>query len=339
MHGQFVWYELTTPDVESALAFYPRFTGWGKQPFDKDYNMFTTGGAPVAGIFRLNEQMQQQGVPPNWMPYIEATDVDATASKAASLGGTVVVPPADIPEVGRFAVLKDPQGATFGLYKPNGPSGAWDGTNIIGRFSWHELMSTDYAKGFDFYRDLFGWKQTGDAMDMGGGNMYFMYGDGQKMYGGMYNRMPDMGNVPPHWLLYIHVKDVAKALATAAKAGAKVVRPQMDIPGGTIAVLADPAGAMFALHDMKPMAAAPAPAPAKKAATKKKAAKPATKKVAKAAAPAKATSKAIAAKKAPPKAKAKAKAKPKAKAKAKAKAKPKAKPKAKAKAKAKSRRR
>ena len=88
MHGQFVWYELTTPDVDAAKKFYPRFTGWGTQTFDNDYTMFTTGGVPIAGIFRLNDQMRQQGVPPNWMPYVESNNVDDTAAKATSLGGT-----------------------------------------------------------------------------------------------------------------------------------------------------------------------------------------------------------------------------------------------------------
>ena len=58
MHGQFVWYELHTPDVDAAIKFYPRFTGWGTQSFDKDYTMWTTGGVPFAGIFRLNDRCE-----------------------------------------------------------------------------------------------------------------------------------------------------------------------------------------------------------------------------------------------------------------------------------------
>ena len=117
MHGQFVWYELTTPDAEASKKFYPRFTGWGTQPFDQDYTMWTTGGVPFAGIFKLTDEMRQQGVPPNWMAYVEADDVDATVNKAKSLGATVMAGPSDIPNVGRYAVLTDPQGAAFGVYK------------------------------------------------------------------------------------------------------------------------------------------------------------------------------------------------------------------------------
>jgi uncharacterized protein len=280
MHGQFVWYEVTTPDTAAAQKFYPRFTGWGTLPFDQNYVMFTHGGAPVAGIFGLTDEMKQQGTPPNWMPYVESNDVDDTVRKATSLGGRVLAPPGDIPEVGRYAVLADPQGAVFGVYKSLRPSNAWDGTNVVGRFSWHELMTGDYRKAFEFYRALFGWEKVSE-MDMGNGLMYFMYGHGQKMYGGMYDRMPGMEGMPPFWLVYIHVKDVARAVEIATKAGAKVVREQMDIPGGSIAILSDPQGAGFAVHDASVPAVAPT-TPAKKAATPpaKKAATPPAKKAA-----------------------------------------------------------
>jgi predicted enzyme related to lactoylglutathione lyase len=286
MHGQFVWYELTTPDVDAAKKFYPRFTGWGTQRFDDDYTMWTSGGVPLGGIFRLNDEMRAQGVPPNWMPYVESTDVDETARKAASLGGAVVVAPTEIPGTGRFAVVQDPQGATFGVYKSNTASGSWDGTPAVGRMSWHELMTTDYRKAFEFYRALFGWEQTGE-MDMGGGETYQMFGKGAP-FGGIFNRPGDMAGMHPFWLVYIHVKDVAKAVATATKAGATVVRPQMEIPGGSIAILGDPQGAGFAVHHASAQAAPevkPAAKPAAKAVVKSAPKKAAgTKKVAKKAA-------------------------------------------------------
>ena len=333
MHGQFVWYELTTPDVDSAKKFYPGFTGWGIQPFDKDYTMFTTGGVPVAGIFKLSDEMRQQGVPPNWMPYVEADNIDATAAKATSLGGRVVAGPADIPNVGRFAVLQDPQGATIGIYKSINKSNAWDGTNIVGRFSWHELMTTDYKAAFEFYRALFGWNKVSE-MDMGPGQTYFMYGQGEKMYGGMFNRFGDMQSMHPFWLVYIHVKDVGKAVNAATKGGAVVVRPQMDIPGGSIAILGDPQGAPFALHHANAPAAATKPAATKTAATKsavKKAVNKAVKTVKKAVKQAATKVKSVGKKAAKPPARPKAKTK--AKAKARAKTKPNAKKKVRATAK------
>jgi len=270
MHGQFIWYELTTPDVDAAKKFYPRFTGWGTQPFDNDYTMWTTDGVPIGGLFQLSDEMRQQGVPPNWMPYVESNDVDDTVAKATSLGGQLLHGPEDIPGAGRIAVLQDPQGAAFGVYKSTSGMSGWDGTASVGRFSWHELMTTDRVAAFEFYRALFGWEKNGE-MDMGGGEMYAMYGHGEHMYGGMFNATGDMAGMRPFWLVYINVKDVGKAVAAATKAGGAVHRPQMDIPGGSIAILGDPQGAGFALHHVS--AQAPAALPA---------AKPTAKKVAKA---------------------------------------------------------
>ncbi len=268
MHGQFVWYELTTPDVDAARRFYPTITGWGTQQFDKDYTMWTTGGAPFAGIFRLGPEQRQKGIPPNWMPHIEVNNVDETARKATSLGGSVMHGPDDIPNTGRFAVLKDPQGAVFGIYKStNQMSRPWDGTPVLGRFSWHELMTTDYKKAFDFYRQLFGWEKTGE-MDMGGGQMYVMYGMKGKPFGGIYNReaLPsDMKGMNPFWLMYVYVTDVDKAVAAATRAGGTLQRPPMEVPGGRIAILGDPQGAGFAVHAAAPVKASK-PA-AKKAST------------------------------------------------------------------------
>jgi predicted enzyme related to lactoylglutathione lyase len=258
MHGQFVWYELTTPDVDAARKFYPPITGWGTQPFDKDYMMWTTRGVPIAGIFRLGPEQRQKGIPPNWMPYVDVNSVDETARKATSLGGKVMHGPEDTPGTGRFAVLQDPQGAVFGIYGSSKMSQPWDGTPVVGRFSWHELMTTDYQKAFDFYRQLFGWEKTGE-MDMGGGNMYFMYGKG-KPFGGIFNRPPEMASMPPFWMVYVHVKDVPKAVDTATKGGGFVKKPPMEVPGGVIAILGDPQGAGFAVH----AATAPASKPAAK---------------------------------------------------------------------------
>lgn len=253
MHGQFVWYELTTPDPDASIKFYRRFTNWGTQEFDKDYTLFTSGGAPVAGIFRQTPEMKAQGVPPNWMPYVEVSDVDASVSKAKSLGAAVMAGPDDIPGTGRFAVIQDPQGAVFGIYKSSTMSNAWDGEPVIGRFSWHELMTTDHHKAAQFYTSLFGWEKISEA-DMGDGLMYYMFGLNGAMYGGMFTTPKEMAGMHPFWLVYIHVKDVGKAVEIATKNGASIHRPQMDIPGGSIAILGDPQGAGYAVHHAAPEA-------------------------------------------------------------------------------------
>jgi predicted enzyme related to lactoylglutathione lyase len=279
------------------------------------------------------------------LPYIESSDVDETVRKATALGAKVMAGPSDIPGTGRYAFVIDPQGAAFGVYKSERPGGAWDGTNIVGRFSWHELMTTDHKKAWEFYRALFGWEKNGE-MDMGGGQMYDMYGFGDKMYGGMFTTPPEMAGMHPFWLCYIHVKDVGKAVSIATKAGAKVHRPQLDIPGGSIAILGDPQGAGYAVHHANAPAAAtesakaataPAKKPAKSGAKKSllARAKGALKSLKKAVtkSPAKSPAKKSAKPAAAPKTKAKAKTKGAVKTKAKATKRPAAKAGAKAKAK------
>lgn len=304
MHGQFIWYELTSSDPSASKSFYPKFTGWGTAPFDNDYTMWTTGGQPHAGLFTLTDEMRAQGVPPNWLGYIEVTNVDKSAALAQSLGATVVHGPMDIPGTGRFAVVQDPQGVMFGIYKSAVGTTGWDGTPVVGRFSWHELMTLDHKKAFEFYRKLFGWEKLSE-MDMGDGLMYLVFGKGKAMYGGMYTMAGDFLKMPPFWLYYIHVNDVPKAVATARKAGATLHRGPMDIPGGVIAILGDPQGAGFALHHQSQEAGS-----AQKAEKPQKAGKPR-----KAAKPQKAarkkTVKKAAAKKAPRKATKPKRAKPK----------------------------
>lgn len=258
MHGQFVWYELMTSNAAGARAFYPAVSGWGAEDWPhSQYTMWTAGGIPLGGIVQLRPDQLQQGMRSAWMPYIEAGDVDETARKAAAIGGRVLFGPHDIPGTGRFAVLADPQGAVFAIYHSLSPSEGFDGDAIPGRFSWHELTTTDHRAAMEFYRRLFGWEPTG-SFEMPEGT-YQMYGMKGKPFGGMSNRTSDMGNVPPHWLCYIAVLDVARAAAAAKRAGGKVVQAPMVVPdGGTIAVLTDPQGAMFALYQSAPEEAAPA---------------------------------------------------------------------------------
>jgi len=269
MHGQFVWYELMTPDAAGAKKFYPMVTGWSTEAWKggaSDYTMWTSGGIPLGGIVQFRPDQLEQGMRPSWMPYIEANDVDATARQAAAIGGRVLFGPQDIPGTGRFAVLGDPQGAVFAIYKSLSPSEAFDGEPIVGHFSWHELLTTDADAAFEFYRRLFGWEKTGD-FDMGPAGMYQMYGRSGRRYGGIFNRSEEMGNVAPYWTCYVNVRDVDAAVAAVKKAGGTVMYGPIEVPGGDwVAGVLDPQRAAFALHQVGPRTAG-RPAKAKRAST------------------------------------------------------------------------
>jgi predicted enzyme related to lactoylglutathione lyase len=113
-HGAFGWCELMTTDASAAKQFYGRLFGWSME--DKDmgqmtYTIVSAGGQQIGGIMKTPPQACD--MPPCWGTYVTVDDVDAVAKKAVELGGKVLMPPQDIPKVGRFAVLQDPQGAVI----------------------------------------------------------------------------------------------------------------------------------------------------------------------------------------------------------------------------------
>lgn len=120
-HGAFSWSELMTTDVEGAKSFYARLFGWETQDMampDMTYTVVKAGGQGVGGIMPIPKEAQ--GMPPMWGTYVTVDDVDKTAKTAQDLGGRILVPPTDIPDVGRFCVIQDPQGAVLSAisYKP-----------------------------------------------------------------------------------------------------------------------------------------------------------------------------------------------------------------------------
>ncbi|WP_428265409.1 VOC family protein [Haliangium sp.] len=253
--GRFLWYELMTTDVAAAKAFYGEVTGWGTSEWEggeMPYSMFMTGETPQAGLIILPEKAKALGAPPNWMAYIGTPDVDATMAKAIELGGKAATDPIEIPNIGRFVVLSDPQGAYFSAYTPSEPPSTPLARAEVGGFSWNELMTTDWEGAWTFYEALFGWKKT-DSMDMGPemGGIYQMWGMGDLTLGGMFNK-PASVSAPPHWLLYIRVPDVDEAAERVKSNGGQVLNGPMEVPGGDrIVQCMDPQGAAFAMHHCK----------------------------------------------------------------------------------------
>lgn len=249
VRGRFVWHELATTDVDAAQSFYTDVVGWGTQPSGQvtgmRYELWTADGAPVAGLMELAHMSPDDaGVPPHWLTYVGAPDVDATAARAAELGGRVLVPAMDIPGVGRFAVLQDPQGGTFGVLQPNMPAGE-DRPAAVGEFSWHELMTTDVDAAVAFYSDLFGWEKT-EAMDMGEYGVYQMYGHHGRTLGGIFRQT---GGAQVGWLAYARVPDVNEAAERVKRDGGRILNGPMEVPGGDwIVQFADPQGAVLAVH-------------------------------------------------------------------------------------------
>jgi predicted enzyme related to lactoylglutathione lyase len=185
------------------------------------------------------------------MAYVATSDVDQTVKRARELGAQVYVEPTDIPDIGRFAIMADPQGAVFAAFSSTSEGPPEKEQADVGEVSWHELMTTDYAAAFDFYHDLFGWEKL-EAMDMGGGMIYQLFGRNGRQRGGMFNKMPGMEQIPPNWLIYFRVADINGKVEEVKKHGGQILNGPMEVPGGDmIAQCMDPQGAAFAIHSVK----------------------------------------------------------------------------------------
>ena len=285
--GRFVWHELLTNDTAGAAAFYPKVVPWRTAPSSMPgYTIWMAGQNQIGGLMAL--PAEAGSTPPHWLVYVGTPNVDSTCSQAQGLGARIVKPPADIPNVGRFAVLSDPQGATFALFTPGGgpPPGSQPAQ---GGFSWHELATTDVAGALRFYGQLFGWSK-GPGHDMGAMGTYQLFQHGGTQVGGMCNVQGP--STAPSWLSYVHVADSSRAVAAAKSAGGRLLHGPMEVPGGSwIAMMMDPQGGAFAVQEApraanqpkaaaaaKPAAPAKSPAPPKSAAapTKPAAAAPAS---------------------------------------------------------------
>jgi len=160
LHGQFIWYELMTSDAPAATAFYGAVMGWRAQDSgnpDMAYTLLSAGDQQMAGLMALPPEASANGARPGWLGYIVVDDVDGYVQKVQYAGGHVHRAAADIPSVGRFAVVADPQGAVFVLFKgmsTTPPERPVPGTP--GHTGWHELYANDWEKAFDFYAQLFG---------------------------------------------------------------------------------------------------------------------------------------------------------------------------------------
>lgn len=251
--GRFVWYELMTTDPAAAQRFYTDVVGWGTTPFEDapmPYTMWTKGESPdsmIGGVAELPAEARSGGVLPHWMAYVAVPDVDRTAARVEKLGGRILMGPDDIPNVGRFVLFADPQGATMSAFRSSTGTPMPEREAEPGDVSWHELATTDPDAAFDFYAELFGWEKT-EAMDMGEAGTYQMFGRSGRPVGGVFRKPAEMPG-PPAWLYYVKVADLDAALGKVGKRGGKVLNGPMDVPGGRIAQCMDPQGAAFALHE------------------------------------------------------------------------------------------
>ena len=256
--GTPIWYELMTPDPDGAQRFYEAVVGWSvaaPPPGPVDYRMISAADVQVGGVMRLSEEMRAGGAAAGWLMYVAVADVDAVVEQARGLHAQVIVPPADIPGVGRFSLLTDPQGAPFYVMR-----GAAEGASEAfapgrpGHCSWNELWTPDVGVAMGFYGALFGWENR-ETMDMGPMGGYHFIDAGPLRLGAA----AAMGEQPSRWNPYFSVAAIDAAVERVRAAGGTVTMGPHEVPTGEVIVLgADPQGATFAL--VAPGRTSPAPA-------------------------------------------------------------------------------
>ncbi len=247
-HGAPCWTDLSTSEPARAKAFYSTLFGWTYVDNDVGngnyYSMAQLNGVDAGAIYGQGEAELEQGIPARGGTYINGDDVEAAAAKVVPAGGTLMMEPFDVMDVGRMALLFDPTGAVVALWQFKGDTTPRV-VNEPGAMTWHELMTRDTELAADFYQDVLGWHSHSE--DMGGFDYTVFHLGEEYPAGGMVELDESYAGVRPHWMVYFAVADCDATVALAVQTAGKVVVPPTDIPPGRFAVLSDPQGATFAV--------------------------------------------------------------------------------------------
>jgi predicted enzyme related to lactoylglutathione lyase len=250
--GEFIWYELMTSDADGAKAFYDAVVGWniheGAPEFGGYRMIGRSDGKFAGGVLPITDEMKQHGARPTWLGYIHVADVDQAVSAIEAAGGNKLMVH-DIPNVGRIAMVTDPQGAAFYVMKPIPPEADPDAKSDVfspdaqQRVGWNELSTSDVDGARRFYGDRFGW-DSGDAMDMGEHGEYRFWKHRGTTIGALFNA----GDGPPRWRFYFRVPSIEAAKGAVEDKGGTIHMGPHQVPTGEwIVIGTDPQGAEFAL--------------------------------------------------------------------------------------------
>jgi predicted enzyme related to lactoylglutathione lyase len=235
--GTFSWSELATGDAGAAKAFYTALFAWEYDDLPAGegmvYSMAKRDGHVVAALFSSSEP------PPHWNCYVTVASVDDAAARAAELGANVVAEPFDVMDAGRMATIVDPTGAALCLWEPRNTIGA-SLVNTAGALTWNDLVTPDADAAATFYGELLGW--TTEEIPNAEG--YRVIKNGERANGGI---MPAAEGTPANWMPYFGHEALDRVLEEVGGLGGRVLNGPVRMPQGSIAVVSDPQGAVFAL--------------------------------------------------------------------------------------------
>lgn len=245
--GKFVWHELLTGDVEKATDYYRRLFAWDFRDIDRGgpqpYRCFGRNGVDFGGLVPLHPSL---GGEPRWIPYITVEDVDSIVANMGQLGGELLAGPAELPDFGLCALVKDPTGATVALHSDGDPDEELrEGPPEPGEIIWNDLLSREPIQAGEFYCSAFGWEIF--TMDMGPQGTYYLLRRGETNEAGILLK-PEEAEGSSSWLPYVAVEDLNLSCVEAAHHGGAIHLPPTDLHGaGQFAVIGDPTGGVLAL--------------------------------------------------------------------------------------------
>lgn len=235
--GKFVWHEQVSSNPKQAQDFYAQLFGWGTEVFkpgEADYTMISSGGQNHGGFSKAMEGAP----PPHWLSHVRVENLEETIEKAKNAGGKLAAGPFELSEVGRIAIIADPQGAYVSAYQPES-----EGPGSAGVFVWDELGTTDVDGAQRFYEEVFGWTTSDMGPEYGG---YRIFNRAETGIAGLMT-LPD-NSIPAQWQPYVAVDDPDRTTATATQLGGSALVEPMDVPKvGRIGVLRDPQGATLGI--------------------------------------------------------------------------------------------
>jgi predicted enzyme related to lactoylglutathione lyase len=245
--GKFVWHTLTSENLEASKTFYAALLGWQYSDttvLGKKYTVARLGKQPVAGMRGPDAELGKTAS--HWLAYMSAADVDSTVTKARAAGAKVLAGPVDVGSLGRAAVLADPQGAPFGLVRLSAGDPADPAQPLENAFFWNEYLTHDLDATLAFYNGLFPYEVTTSKSEDNAAYVVLKTG---RARAGVF-RVPDsQSQVPPNWLPYVRVSDPAGLASRVAGLGGRVLlEPKPQHRKGSLAIVADPSGAVFALQ-------------------------------------------------------------------------------------------
>jgi predicted enzyme related to lactoylglutathione lyase len=245
--GKIVWNDLVTDDLEAARRFYGGLFGWTFENSTtrgaRSYLLAKSGKVYVAGLVSVAPHETGKEIS-RWLPYVSVPDVDAAAGRATASNGRIAVPAQDV-SLGRVATIIDPEGAVIGLARSRiGDPDDATTKAAAGRVVWTELLTNDPQAAAAFYHSVIGYEPR--TIDRRGGQYTLLTAQGAERAGILKNPTEQWD---PVWLTYFGVEDPAAATARAESLGGRVLlRASPEVREGTIAIVADPSGAILVLR-------------------------------------------------------------------------------------------